>query len=339
MTTGSLVRRRLLPIAHLLAFAIAALSCSAAISAAMAQNAPEAAYPSRPIRLIVPYTPGGPSDVMGRLMAQSLSTSFGEQVYVDNRPGAGSTLGGKLAATADPDGYTLLVATAATLAIGPTLYPDAGLDPKVFVPVAAFATVPFVMVAGPKTPGSTVADVVAYAKAHPGKLTIGVPNGAPPHMLAAWFKSLTGTDIVIVTYKGASGDLTDLIGGQIDLAIETTSVVLPHLADGSLRALATATPERLPETPNVPTMIESGVPGFVAVSWTGLAAPPGTPEPVVDKVNAAINAGLGTADLQAKLKVLGAKGKPGTPADFAGYVASEVPKWTAMAKLSGIHGE
>ena len=247
MTTGSLVRRRLLPIAHLLAFAIAALSCSAAISAAMAQNAPEAAYPSRPIRLIVPYTPGGPSDVMGRLMAQSLSTSFGEQVYVDNRPGAGSTLGGKLAATADPDGYTLLVATAATLAIGPTLYPDAGLDPKVFVPVAAFATVPFVMVAGPKTPGSTVADVVAYAKAHPGKLTIGVPNGAPPHMLAAWFKSLTGTDIVIVTYKGASGDLTDLIGGQIDLAIETTSVVLPHLADGSLRALATATRSGCPK--------------------------------------------------------------------------------------------
>jgi tripartite-type tricarboxylate transporter receptor subunit TctC len=233
----------------------------------------------------------------------------------------------------------LLVATAATLAIGPTLYPDAGLDPKVFVPVAAFATVAFVMVAGPKTPGSTVADVIAYAKAHPGKLTIGVPNGAPPHMLAAWFKSLTGTDIVIVTYKGASGDLTDLIGGQIDLAIETTSVVLPHLADGSLRALATVTPERLPETPNVPTMIESGVPGFVAVSWTGLAGPPGTPQPVVERLNAAINTGLGTADLQAKLKMLGAKGKPGTPADFADLVASEVPKWTAMAKLSGIHGE
>jgi tripartite-type tricarboxylate transporter receptor subunit TctC len=347
MTTGSFIRRQIqsleckfalasvLASASVLAITIVAWCCSAAV----AQNAPDAAFPNRPIRLIVPYTPGGPSDVMGRLMAQSLSMSFGQQVYVDNRPGAGSTLGGKLAASADPDGYTLLVATAATLAIGPTLYPDAGLDPKVFVPVAAFATVPFVMIAGPKTPGSTVADVVAYAKAHPGKLTIGVPNGAPPHMLAAWFKSLTGTDIVIVTYKGASGDLADLIGGQIDLAIETTSVVLPHLTDGSLRALATATPERLAETPNVPTMIESGVPGFVAVSWTGLAAPPSTPQPVVAKLNAAINAGLGASDLQAKLKTLGAKGKPGTPADFAGFVASEVPKWTAMAKLSGIHGE
>ncbi len=335
MTTGSIIRRHILSIANISVVAIAVWWCSAA----GAQNTPDAAYPSRPIRLIVPYTPGGPSDVMGRLMSQALSTSFGQQVYVDNRPGAGSTLGGKLVASADPDGYTLLIATAATLAIGPTLYPDAGLDPKVFVPVAAFATVAFVMVAGPKTPGSTVAEVVAYAKAHPGKLTIGVPNGAPPHMLAAWFKSLTGTDIVIVTYKGASGDLTDLIGGQIDLAIETTSVVLPHLSDGSLRALATATPERLPETPNVPTMIESGVPGFVAVSWTGLAGPPGTPQPVVEKLNAAINAGLGAADLQSKLKTLGAKGKPGTPADFAGFVASEVPKWTEMAKLSGIHGE
>jgi tripartite-type tricarboxylate transporter receptor subunit TctC len=329
MTIGSLVRH------HALAFAVAVFC----LSAATAQNAPEAAFPNRPIRLIVPYTPGGPSDVMGRLMAQSLSASFGQQVYVDNRPGAGSTLGGKLAATADPDGYTLLVATAATLAIGPVLYPSAGLDPKVFVPVAGFATVPFVMVAGQKTPPGTVADVIAFAKAHPGRLAIGVPNGAPPHMLAAWFKYLTGTDILIVTYKGASGDLTDLIGGQIDLAIETTSVVLPHLSDGSIRALATATPERLPETPNVPTMIESGIPGFVAVSWTGLAAPPGTPQAVVEKLNTAINAGLGAADLQAKLKMLGAKGRPGTPADFADLVATEVPKWTAMAKLSGAAGE
>jgi len=328
MTTGSIVRRYALPIT------IAALC----FSAATAQNAPETTYPSRAIRLIVPYTPGGPSDVMGRLMAQSLSVSLGQQVYVDNRPGAGSTLGGKLVASADPDGYTLLVATAATLAIGPALYPDAGLDPKVFVPVAAFATVPFVMIAGPKTPPGTVADVIAFARAHPGKLTIGVPNGAPPHMLAAWFKYLTSTDIVIVTYKGASGDLADLIGGQIDLAIETTSVVLPHLSDGSLRALATATPARLPETPNVPTMIQSGVEGFVATSWTGLVAPPGTPQSVVDKLNAAINAGLNAADLQAKLKMLGAQGRPGTPADFAKFTATEVPKWTAMAKLSGAVG-
>jgi tripartite-type tricarboxylate transporter receptor subunit TctC len=155
-------------------------------------------------------------------------------------------------------------------------------------------------------------------------------------MLAVWFKSLTATDIVIVPYNGAAGDLTDLIAGQIDLAIETGSVVLPHLSDGSMRVLATATAERLPETPNIPTMIESGVPGYVATSWTGLAAPPGTPQTIVAKLNAALNAGLAAPDLQAKLKGLGAKGQPGTPAAFADFVATEAPKWTAMVKLAGV---
>ncbi len=312
---------------------IAARICG---SASIAQNAPATDFPNKPIRLIVPYTPGGPSDVMGRLIAQSLSGTFGQQVYVDNRPGAGSTLGGKLVIGAEPDGYTLLVATAATLAIGPALYPDAGLDPKAFVPVGLFATVPFVMIAGPKAPPGGVTDIIAYAKAHPGKLTIGVPNGAPPHMLAAWFKSLTATDILIVPYNGAAGDMTDLMAGQIDLAIETGSIVLPHLSDGTMRAIAAATPQRLPELPNVPTLIESGVPGYVATSWTGLAAPPGTPQPIVAKLNAALNAGLATPELQGKLKNLAAKGQPGTPAAFADFVATEQPKWIAMVKLSGV---
>ncbi len=328
MTNGSVIR-----------YGLALLFTALCLSTAHAQKSPDATYPNHSIRIIVPYTPGGPTDVMGRLMSQILSQAFGQQVYVDNRPGAGSTLGGKIAASADPDGYTLIVATAATFAIGPTLYPDAGLDPKVFVPVAAFATVPFLMIAGPKAPPGSMSDMIGYAKAHPGRLAIGVPNGAPPHMLAAWFKDLTAADILIVTYNGASGDMTDLMGGQIDLAIETSSIVLQHLADGSLRALATASAERLPETPNVPTMIESGVPGFVASSWTGLAAPPGTPQAIVDKLNATINAGLRSPDIQAKLKTLGAKGNPGTVADFTNFMASEVPKWTAMAKLSGAQGK
>jgi tripartite-type tricarboxylate transporter receptor subunit TctC len=329
------IRRSILVIVTLLAAAVAALH----LPTAFAQSAASAAYPDRPIRIIVPYTPGGPTDVMGRLMSQILTQAFGQQVYVENRPGAGSTLGGKIAAGADPDGYTLIVATAATFAIGPTLYPDAGLNPKVFVPVGAFAIVPFLMIAGPKAPPGSMTDMIAFAKAHPGRLAIGVPNGAPPHMLAAWFKSLTGTDVLIVTYNGASGDMTDLMGGQIDLAIETSSIVLPHLADGSLRALATASAERLPETPNVPTMIESGVPGFVANSWTGLAAPPGTPQAIVGKLNAAINAGLRSPEIQAKLKALGAKGNPGTVDDFTTFMATEVPKWTEMAKLSGAQGK
>src|ERR1700733_4055089 len=234
------------------AFAIFALGAAEV----EAQNSVEATYPSRSIRIIVPYPPGGPTDIMARLMSQILAEAFGQQAYVDNRPGAGTTLGGKIAATADPDGYTLL---AATFAIGPTLYPESGLDPKMLKPVAGFATVPYVMIAGPNAPPGTLSDIIAYAKTRPSKLTMGVPNGAPPHMLAAWFKSLTGADILIVPYKGAANSMTDLMGGQIDLGIETTSVVLPHITDGSLRALATATPKRLPETPNVPTAMESGV--------------------------------------------------------------------------------
>lgn len=302
---------------------------------AVAQDAIRGAFPDRPIRLIVPYPPGGPSDVMGRLISQSLSGTLGQQVYVDNRPGAGSTLGGKLAAAADPDGYTLLLATAATLAIGPALYPDAGLDPSVFVPVAMFSSAPFVMIAGPKTALNSVAEVIAFAKAQPGKLTLGAPSGAPPHMLAGWFKSLTATDILVVPYKGAASGITEIIGGQIDLGIEPTSVVLSHLGDGTMRPLATTTPERIAEIPQVPTMMESGIPGFIASSWTGIMAPPGTAQAIIDKINGALNAGLRTTELQTKLKALGAEGAPGTTAEFASFIATEVPKWTAMAKLSG----
>jgi tripartite-type tricarboxylate transporter receptor subunit TctC len=293
------------------------------------------AFPNRPIRLIVPFPPGGPTDVMGRLISQSLSGSLGQQVFVDNRPGAGSTLGGKAAASADPDGYTLLLGSSATLAIGPALYKGVEYDPNSFVPVAMFASFPFVVIAGPKAPVASIAEVIAYAKSNPGKLSLGVPNGAPPHMLAVWFKSLTATDILVVPYKGAATEITDLIGGQIDLGIEPISVVRPHLSDGTMRALATTTAERLSELPNVPTLIESGVPGFVARSWTGILAPPGTPQPIVEKLNSAVNAGLDSADLQAKLKILGAEAMPGTPADFAAFIAADIPKWTAMAKLSG----
>jgi tripartite-type tricarboxylate transporter receptor subunit TctC len=212
----------------------------------------EEAYPSRPIRLIVPFPPGGPTDVMGRLISQGLSDQLGQQVYVDNRPGAGSTLAGKIAATAEPDGYTLLLGSAATLAIGPTLYRDAEYDPKRFVPVAMVAEVPYVMVASPKAPVGSVAELIAYAKAHPGKLNFGVPNGAPPHMLAAWFKNLANIDIVLVTYRGGANVLSDLLGSQIDLAVETSSILLPQLRDGKLRPLGTPSPKRLDALPDVP---------------------------------------------------------------------------------------
>jgi tripartite-type tricarboxylate transporter receptor subunit TctC len=317
---------------RLIAAVVAVMAMLGAGAPAQAQS-----YPVRTIRLIVPFPAGGPVDVMGRLIAQSLSSSLGQQVIVDNRPGAGSTLAGREVARAAPDGYTLLLGSAATLAIGPALFRDIGYDPiDSFTPVAFMSSVPYVMVAGPKAPAQSVKEMIAYAKANPGKLNVGVPNGAPPHMLAAWFKDVTATDIVVVPYKGASTVITDLIGGQIDLGFETTSVTLSHLHDGSIRPLGIATTKRLSELPEVPTMIESGVPDFIATSWTGIVMPAGAPAEIVAKLNGAINSALRSPELQARYKQLAAEANPGTPQDFAAFIAAERPKWVAMAKLSNL---
>jgi tripartite-type tricarboxylate transporter receptor subunit TctC len=297
-------------------------------------------YPSRPIKLLVPFPAGGPVDVMARLVAQQVSSTIGQQVVIENRAGAGSTLAAKAVATAEPDGYTLLVGSAAALAIGPTLYPNAGYDPaKSFAPIAFVSSVPYVMITRPQATARTIRDVIAQAKANPGKLNFGVPNGAPPHMLAAWFRNATATDIVIVPYRGASNVVIDLIGGQIDLGIETTSVTFAHVHEGKVRALGVATAARLPELPDVPTMIESGVPDFIASSWTGIVAPAGTPRAIIDKLNAEINAGLRSPAMQARFNQLAAVSNPGTPEDFAAFITKEVPKWTTMTRLSGVQPE
>jgi tripartite-type tricarboxylate transporter receptor subunit TctC len=311
------------------------------IAAGLGSVAPARAqsYPNRPIKLVVAVLPGGPMDVMARLVAQELSSTLGP-VFVENRAGAGTTIGAKAVAGAEPDGYTLLLGNAATHAIGPTLYKSAGYDPLTsFASVAFISSVPYVMIVSPTLRVRTVQELVAYAKANPGKLSFGVPNAAPPHMLAAWFKALTGTDVLIVPYKGAATVLTDLLGGQIHAGFETTSVLLGHLHDNKIRALAAAAQARLPDLPEVPTMIESGFPDFVASSWTSIMAPAGTPRDIVNKLNASINAGLGSPQMQVRFKQLAAEARPGTPEELTAFVASEIPKWQAMAKLAGISGE
>jgi tripartite-type tricarboxylate transporter receptor subunit TctC len=300
----------------------------------------QAPYPTRPIKLIAPFPAGGPVDVMARLIGQQLSIGLGQQVVVENRPGAGSTLAGRAVATADPDGYTLLVGSAASLAIGPTLFSNAGYDPATsFAPVAFVSSVPYVMIASARSGLGSIRDVIAQAKARPGKLNVGVPNGAPPHMIAAWFRSLTATDIVIVPYKGASNVITDLMGGQIELGFETTSVTFGHVHEGKVKALGVATPARLRELPDVPTMIESGLPDFIASSWTGLMAPAATPRSIIMKLNAEVNTALASAELQDRFKKLAAQANPGSPEDFAAFISGEVPKWRAMAKMAGLKGE
>jgi tripartite-type tricarboxylate transporter receptor subunit TctC len=319
------------------------LAAAALIGCALGAAGPAHAqdkYPSRPIKLLVPFPAGGPTDVMGRLIAQRLSSALGQQVIVENRPGAGSTLAGRAAATADPDGYTLLLASAATMAIGPALFNNAGYDPLTsFVPIGMLSSVPYVMIAGQNVPANTVPELVAYAKAHPGELMFGVPNGAPPHMIAAWFRAATATDIMIVPYRGASNVITDLMGGQIQLGIETTSVTFGHVHEGKVKALGVATAARLPELPEVATIIEAGVPDFVASSWTGLMAPALTPKEIVLRLNAELNAGLNSAEMQERFHKLGAQAHPGTPEDFTAFIRKEIPKWQAMAKLAGVKPE
>jgi tripartite-type tricarboxylate transporter receptor subunit TctC len=297
-------------------------------------------YPNRVIKLIVTFPAGGPVDVMGRLIAQHLSGALGQQVIVDNRPGAGGTLAGRVAATAEPDGYTLLLGSGAGLGIGPALYGNIGYDPvKSFVPIAMVSDVSYVMIAAKQAPFDTVPQLLAYAKAHPGRLNFGVPNGAPPHVLALSFKALTGADIVIVPYKGASNAITDMIGGQVDAGFETTSVVFGQLDAHGIKALGVVRARRLAELPDTPTMIESGVPDLKGSSWTGVLAPLGTPAPIVEQLRAAIIAALKLPEMIETFKKLGAEARFLSQQEFADFIADDSRRTAAIIRAAGAKGE
>jgi tripartite-type tricarboxylate transporter receptor subunit TctC len=275
-------------------FAIGAML--AVLHAAEIPAAAQAPYPSRPIRLIVPFPPGGPVDVMARFVVQRLQGTLG-QIIIDNRPGAGGTLGSKAAALAEPDGYTLLFGSSTTLAAGPSLYRNLGYDPlKSFVPVGMISSVPFVLAVAPHVPAKTLAELVANAKANPGKLNFGAPTGTLPHLTGEMFKIRAGIDIVHVPYKGAATAITDVLSGEMDIAFEPISVMAGHVRDGRVRALAVTGAERSAALADVPTMIESGYPGFVSLSWTGIVAPAGTAAAVVARINGAILDAFRAAD-------------------------------------------
>jgi tripartite-type tricarboxylate transporter receptor subunit TctC len=301
----------------------------AATGAATAQT-----YPDRPIKLIVPFPPGGPTDYVARLVAQHASASLG-QIVIDNRAGAGGTIAAKAVAGADPDGYTLLYGSSATLGIAPALYKGVDYDPiRSFAPIALVSRVPFVLGIAVALPAGTLAEFIAYAKANPGRLNFGAGIGTPPHLVGELFKVTTGTDILYVPYKGAAQAMTDLLAGQIHLTIEGATTLLPHIQSGKVRALAVMSPQRLPALPDVPTMIESGYSGFPPASWTGLLAPAGTPAAVIGKLNNAINNSLQSAEIRANFARFSAEAKIGSPQDFAAFIADEAPKWAALVKAS-----
>jgi tripartite-type tricarboxylate transporter receptor subunit TctC len=310
--------------------ALAMLAACALAGPAAAQS-----YPDKPIKLIVPYPPGGPIDTTARVVAQQITLRVGQTV-VENRPGAGATLGARSVATADPDGYTLLFGSSGSLAVAPALYSNAGYDSiKSFAPVATVALLPHVFVVAPEVPARTVAEFVAYAKAHPGKLNYGAAIGTPPHLLGTLFKEKAGIDIVYVPYKGSAQSVTDLLGGQTQMTIDGLTGLYPLIRDGKLRALAIASAVRWRLLPEVPTLAESGYPDFVIDAWTGVVAPAGTPAEIVAKLNAAINAGLQSAEAKTSLEKISAVARLGTPADFAAFLADQMPKWAALVKVAG----
>jgi tripartite-type tricarboxylate transporter receptor subunit TctC len=292
-------------------------------------------YPSRPIRLIVPFPPGGPIDTMARLAGEELSASVG-QVVVENRPGGGSTIGTKFVAGAEPDGYTLLFGSSGSLAVAPALYSSLDVDPrKAFAPIATVALLPHVFVENLDVPARTIAEFVAYAKANPGKLNFGAGLGTPPHLLSTLFKTEAGIDVVYIPYNGSAQSITDLLGGRTQFTIDGLVTLLPLIKAGKLRALAVARAQRWPELPDVPTLVESGYPDFVVDAWTGVVAPAGTPPAIIEKLNAAINAGLKTPAAQASLAKFSAIANLGTPEDFEKFLASQMTKWGAIVKLAG----
>jgi tripartite-type tricarboxylate transporter receptor subunit TctC len=293
-------------------------------------------YPSRPIKMIVPYPPAGPIDTMARLLGQQLSQRFGQQVVIDNRPGAGSMLGTKAAAAAEPDGYTLLFGSSGSLAVSPALYSNYDLDiRKAFVPVGMVALLPHVMVISPSVPAKTVAEFIAYAKANPGKLNYGASIGTTPHLLSTLFKTRAGIDVVYVPYKGSAASVTDLLSGQTQFTIDGLTGLYPLIQDGKVRALALARAQRWPQLPDVPTLVESGFPDFTVDAWTGVAAPAGTSAEIVQMLNRSINESLGSAEAKAGLARFSAIAQTGSPQDFADLIASELPKWAAIVKLAG----
>ncbi len=297
----------------------------------------QSSYPNRPVRLVVPFPAGGTTDILARAVAQKLSETLGQQVIVDNRPGAGGNIGSELVARSAPDGYTLLMGTVGTHAINVSLYPKLPYDPvKDFTPIVLVAGVPNVLVVNPSLPARSVAELIAYAKANHGKLNFASSgSGTSIHLSGELFKVLTGVQMTHVPYKGSAPALTDLVGGQVQLMFDNLPSSLAFIKAGKLRALAVTSKTRAAALPDVPTMVEAGVPDFEASSWFGILAPAGTPRDIVVRINAEVARWLATPDAREKLAGQGAIAAGGAPEDFARHIASESAKWAKVVKASG----
>jgi len=296
-----------------------------------------AAFPDKPIRLIVPFPAGGAADVMARGMAQRLGSELGQQIIVDNRGGAGGAPAAEAAARSAPDGYTLFFGTMGTQAINPALYPKLRYDPlKDFAPISLTHITPRVLVVGPSVSARSIAELVAQAKAKPGTLTYGsAGNGSSSHLSGALFETLAGVNMVHVPYKGSAPLLVDVLAGRIDMTFDSYTVYEEHIKTGKVRALGVTSKARMGALPQVPTIAESGLKGYDVSNWLGVLAPAGTPKDVVATLHAALGRAMATPALKQQLVALGIEPTFGTPEEFAALIRAELPKWADIVKRSG----
>ncbi len=297
-------------------------------------------YPDKPIKLVVPFPAGGTVDTVARLISHPLSVHLGQSMVIENRPGAGTTIALKSVALAEPDGYTLLLGSTASLAINPTLYSNPDFGPvKHLVPVAMLVALPNLLVVSSAVPATSVAELVAFAKANPGKLRHGAGLGAPTQLLGEFFRARTGTDIVYVPYRGSAQVLPDLLSGQVQITCESLAILMPYIAQGAVRPLLVTSATRLPDLPQVPTLLELGLDGYPVETWMGLVAPAATPQVVVRKLNATANTVMASSEMQRSLKKLGFEARTGSPEDFAARIAREQAQWAAVIKLTGARAD
>jgi tripartite-type tricarboxylate transporter receptor subunit TctC len=302
----------------------------------------QATYPSRTVKMIVPYPAGGTTDFLGRLVAEQLKSGLGATVVVENKPGAGTTLGAEQVARSDPDGYTLLMATSTTLAINKTLYRKLPYDPvKDFTPIALVAGVPFALIINPMLPAKTLAEFIAYAKSKPGELAFGsAGNGSPQHLGAEMLRTAAGIDIRHVPYRGSVPAMLDVIAGHIPFMIVDLQPALQQIREGKVRVLGVTAPKRVAAAPDIPTLAEAGLPGFELVAWQGVVAPAGVPRPIVDQLAAQIAKLVADPATRDRLTALSLEPLTGsTPDSFAAYVKTEVDRWAMVVKNSGAEAE
>ena len=312
---------------------LALMASGAALPAAAAD------YPARPVRMIAPFTPGSPVDVVARLLAQHLSIALKQSVVIENRPGAGTTIGMKAASLAEPDGYTLLFQSS-SLVVAPAMYKNLDYDPlKSFAPVANVAWGSWVTVVPPSLPVRSPQELIAHAKAHPNTLNFGFGQGTAPQLVGEWFNKTNGLAIASVPYKGGMQAITDMLGGTIHVNIGTSSTLLPLIREGKIRAIAQWGKSREADLPDVPTMIESGFPGLSLGFWVGLWAPAATPAAIVEQLNASANAALRSPEMLASMQRLGIAPSVGTVKDFADFIADETPRWAEIVKVAGVQIE